>query len=138
MTMNRTVLLPLLVVLGSISVLHATRQTTFRSRTDLVRVDVLASNGRLPITDLTPTDFEIRDQGTQQKIEFMRFEELPLNIVVVCDLSLSVAGDDAANIVRAVRSLLPNLRKGDRVSLITFGDVVVERLPLTEDVGSLV
>ena len=128
----------LLVILMSLSVLHAAQELTFRSRTNLVRVDVLVSNGRQPITDLTPADFEVRDQGTQQKLEFMRFEELPLNIVVVCDLSLSVAGDDAANIVRAVRSLLPNLRKGDRVSLITFGDVVVERLPLTEDVGSLV
>lgn len=128
----------LLVIVMSLSVVHAAQEPTFRSRTNLVRVDVLVSNGRQPITDLTPADFEVRDQGTQQKIEFMRFEELPLNIVVVCDQSLSIAGDDAANIVRAVRSLLPNLRKDDRVSLITFGDIVVERLPLTEDVGSLV
>jgi len=128
----------LFTVVASLAVAGAAQEPTFRARTELVRVDVLASKGREPITDLTPADFDVRDQGTQQKIEFMRFEELPLNIVVVCDLSLSVAGDDAANIVRAVRSLRPNLRKGDRVSLITFGDVVVERLPLTEDVGSLV
>ena len=131
-------LLPLLAIAGFLAVLHAAQDTTFRSRTNLVRVDVLASNGRQPITDLTLADFDVRDQGTSQKIDFMRFEELPLNVVVVCDLSLSVAGEDAANIKRAVRSLLPNLRTGDRVSLITFGERVTERLKLTEDVASLV
>ena len=131
-------LLPLLAVVGSLSVLPAAQEATFRAQTNLVRVDVLASNGRQPITDLTLADFDVRDQGTSQKVDFMRFEELPLNVVVVCDLSLSVAGDDAANIKRAVRSLLPNLRQGDRVSLITFGGRVSERLKLTEDVASLV
>ena len=102
-----------------------------------MRVDVLASKGHQPITDLTTADFEVRDQGTPQRIDFIRFEELPLNIGVVCDMSLSVAGDDAVNIKRAVRSLIPNLRQGDRVSMITFGDRVTERLTLTDDVGSL-
>jgi Mg-chelatase subunit ChlD len=130
-------LLLLIAVVGLVAVAQAAQEPTFRARTELVRIDVLASKGRQPITDLTAADFDVRDQGTPQRIDFIRFEELPLNIVVVCDMSLSVAGDDAVNIKRAVRSLLPNLRRGDRVSMITFGDRVTQRSTLTEDVGSL-
>ena len=131
-------LLLLFAIAGWLALAHAAQEPTFRARTELVRVDVLASKGRQPVTDLTAADFEVRDQGTPQRIEFIRFEELPLNIVVVCDMSISVAGDDEGNIKQAARSLIPSLRRGDRVSMITFGDRVTERLPLTEDVGSLV
>jgi VWFA-related protein len=129
--------LALFTIAFSLSAVPTAQEPTFRARTNLVRVDVLASKGRQPVTDLTPTDFEIRDNGTAQQVEFMRFEELPLNVVVVCDTSFSVAGQDAANVRRAVQALIPSLRRGDRTSMITFGGRVTERLKLTEDVGRL-
>lgn len=129
--------LMLFAVAFSLSAVPAAQEPTFRSRTNLVRVDVLVSKGRQPVTDLTAADFEIRDNGATQAVEFMRFEELPLNVVVVCDTSFSVAGEDAANVRRAVEALVPSLRRGDRVSMITFGGRVTERLKLTEDVGRL-
>lgn len=129
--------LALLAVVISLSAVSAAQEPTFRSRTNLVRVDVLVSKGRQPVTDLTTTDFEIRDNGAAQPVEFMRFEELPLNVVLVCDTSFSVAGEDASNVRRAVQALIPSLRRGDRVSMITFGGRVTERLKLTEDVGRL-
>jgi VWFA-related protein len=121
----------------SLTAVPDAQEPTFRARTSLVRVDVLASKGRQPIVDLMPTDFEIRDNGAAQQVELMRFEELPLNVVVVCDTSFSVAGEDAANVRRAVQALIPSLRRGDRGSMITFGGRVTERLKLTEDIGQL-
>jgi VWFA-related protein len=129
--------LVLLAVTISLSAGPVAQELTFRSRTNLVRVDVLASKGRQPVIDLTAADFEIRDNGAVQRIDFMRFEELPLNVVVVCDMSLSIAGEDAVNVRRAVEALPSNLRRGDRVSMITFGGRVTERLKLTEDIASL-
>jgi len=131
---------PVLALLGvaiSLSVVPTAQEPTFRARTNLVRVDVLATRGRQPVTDLTQADFEVRDNGATQSVEFMRFEELPLNVVLVCDTSFSVAGEDAANVKRAVQALIPSLRRGDRASMITFGGRVTERLKLTEDVGRL-
>ncbi len=121
----------------ALSLAPRAQEATLRPRTNLVRIDVLATNGRHPITDLTAADFEIRDNGTRQTVDFMRFEELPLNLTLVCDMSFSVAGDDANNIRRAVQALIPNLKRGDRVSMLTFGGRVTERLALTEDVGAL-
>jgi VWFA-related protein len=127
----------LVSVLILLSAAATAQEPTFRSRTNLVRVDVLAGKGRQPVSDLTTADFEIRDNGVLQQLEFMRFEELPLNVVLVCDTSFSVAGEDASNVRRAVQALIPSLRRGDRASMITFGGRVTERLKLTEDVGRL-
>jgi VWFA-related protein len=129
--------LALLALVFSLIAASAAQELTFRTRTNLVRVDVLASKGRQPVTDLTLADFEIRDNGVAQSVELLRFEELPLNVVLVCDTSFSVAGEDAANVRRAVQALIPSLRRGDRTSMITFGGRVTERLKLTEDVGRL-
>ena len=129
--------LALFAVVISLSGATTAQEPTFRARTNLVRVDVLATRARQPVSDLTPADFEIRDNGATQPVEFMRFEELPLNVVLVCDTSFSVAGQDAANVRRAVQALIPSLRPGDRTSMITFGGRVTERLKLTEDVGRL-
>ena len=126
-----------LAISTSLSAGSIAQEATFRSRTNLVRVDVLVSKGRQPVTDLTPADFEIRDNGTAQQIDFMRFEELPLNVVIVCDMSLSIAGDDAANVRRAIEAVASTLRRGDRVSLLTFGGRVTEQLKLTDDIAAL-
>jgi VWFA-related protein len=133
----KSLVVRLLAAVVVLSTAPTAQEPTFRARTNLVRVDVLASKGRQPVTDLTPADFEIRDNGAAQQIEFMRFEELPLNVVVVCDTSASVAGEDATNVRQAVQALIPSLRRGDRTSMITFGGRVTERLKLTEDVGQL-
>ena len=41
----------------------------FRTETNLVRVDVYASKGGVPIQDLTAADFEVSEDNTPQKIE---------------------------------------------------------------------
>ena len=102
----------------ALSLAPRAQEATFRARTNLVRIDVLATNGRHPITDLTAADFEIRDNGTRQTVDFMRFEELPLNLTLLksCDVCGVFWGAFAARDPRAnaahVDTLFQLWRKG--------------------------
>jgi hypothetical protein len=42
---------------------------TFRTETNYVRVDVLPTKDRAPVTDLTQSDYHVLGGGTPQKIE---------------------------------------------------------------------
>ena len=47
---------------------HA-QSTPFRTGVDAVRVDVLVTDGNVPITGLTARDFELFDNGVAQQID---------------------------------------------------------------------
>ena len=111
----------------------AAQEPIFRARTELVRVDVLVTGAGRPVRDLTLEDFEVRDEGIVQQLEFMRFEQLPLNVLLVCDMSLSLSDTDVRNVQAAGRAVLANLRQTDRAGLVTFGDRVTEQQRLTDD-----
>src|SRR5262245_53707872 len=69
------------------------QQATFSSRTDIVRIDVLVSQNRRPIAGLTRGDFEVFDQGVRQQIDFVSYEEMPLNVVMAMDMSGSMSAE---------------------------------------------
>src|SRR5262245_15491343 len=56
-------------------------QTTFSSRVEAVRVDVLVTDRGHPLTDLTAASFEVLDNGVPQQVDFASFEQIPLNVV---------------------------------------------------------
>ena len=62
--------------------LHAQQVPTFTSRTEAVRVDVLVSRGGHPVLGLSPSDFDVRDDGVLQQVDHAAFEEIPLNVVL--------------------------------------------------------
>ena len=109
----------------------------FRSSVEAIRVDVLVSRGGRPVTGLTPADFEIRDDGVVQQVEHAFLEEIPLNVVLALDASSSVAGERARHLKAASRGLLDRLKADDQAALVTFGDAVVVRSPLTRDRSSI-
>ena len=49
--------------------LVAWQQPTFRTRTELVRVDTLVTRAGVPVTGLTAADFDVRDQGRRERLE---------------------------------------------------------------------
>jgi VWFA-related protein len=114
-----------------------TAQQRFRSGVDLVRVDALVTDGRRPISGLTATDFELRDNGVVQTIDSAELEGLPLSVIFVLDISGSVAGGKMANLSSAVDLLLKGLRAEDRAALVTFSHRVWVRTPLVPDFASL-
>ena len=70
----------------------AARQTTFTSRIDAVRVDVLVTENGRPVQGLTPDDFEVLDNGVRQRVDLASFEQIPLNVVLALDMSASLQG----------------------------------------------
>ena len=106
----------------------------FRSGVDVVRVDALVTSGRHVLTGLSPSDFELRDNGVLQTIADMALESLPLTITLVLDTSGSVAGAKMRSLASAVDLILQGLREQDRVALVTFSHRVWQRMPLTSDI----
>ena len=68
---------------------------TFSMRVEAVRVDVRVTEGGSPVRGLQPSDFEITDNGVPQRVDFAGFEQIPLNVVLVLDMSDSVKGSQA-------------------------------------------
>jgi VWFA-related protein len=116
----------------------ATRQIpTYSTRIEAVRVDVLVTKDGQPVKGLQTTDFEVRDNGVVQKVDLVTFQKNPVDVVLVLDMSASVAGQKLAHLRDAGRALLTGLQRNDRASLVTFNHVVALRCGLTADLGSV-
>jgi VWFA-related protein len=124
----------LLVAFESLSV-GAQRPPTFSSKTEVVRVDVLVTDRGQPVLGLHPSDFEVTDNGVAQRVELASLEQIPLNLVLVFDLSDSVAGERLEHLRVASQALLGGLQAEDQAALITFNHAVALRAPLTRDLA---
>jgi VWFA-related protein len=73
------------------------RGLTFRTGVNLVRVDVTVTgrNG-VPLTDLAPEDFDIREDGITQPIQTFQFIQLTGETAPGDDTSLEIRSDDHA------------------------------------------
>lgn len=122
------------------------QQATFKARVDLVSVDVLVSNGGEPIAGLTASDFEIRDNNRLQKIDSISGEGtagqiamrgIPLDVVLVFDVSESMAGTRLEQLVSASKEVLARVRPGDRAALVTFSQRTMISQPLSSDLAGV-
>jgi Ca-activated chloride channel homolog len=109
----------------------------FRSRVEVVRVDVLVSDRGRPVRGLTKDDFEVRDNGVLQQIDHVSFEEMPLNLVLVLDTSGSLGDRRLAALGEAAGVLLDGLGQDDGAALVTFNHVVAQRVGLTSDLPAV-
>lgn len=110
-------------------------QTTFRSRVESVRLDVLVTAGGQPVLGLIAGDFEVRDNGALQKATVLDAGSLPLDVILTLDLSSSLTPDRLDTLRAASRSLLAALEPEDRAGLATFSHAVTRRQALTPDVS---
>jgi VWFA-related protein len=120
-------------VLLLFAALRADAQPTFKSNVDAVRLDVSVMRRDQPVVGLTAKDFTVLDNGAAQVIAEVTREEHPLSVTMVLDTSGSMAGEPLKRLVDAARGLLGSLRPEDTAALVTFGEDVELRLPLTRD-----
>lgn len=123
-------------VLGAI-VTALLLQAPFRSGVDVVRVDVSVMRGGKPVAGLTAKNFTLTDNGVAQELTSATLDQLPLNAILVLDVSSSVAGEELAHLIDAGQQLVRSLRPDDRVALVTFSEQVLVQKPLTADVASI-
>ncbi len=122
-----------LCLAGVLAPIGASTQTTFTSRIDAVRVDVLVTENGRPVQGLTPADFEIEDNGVRQRVDLASFEQIPLNVVLALDMSASLQGLRLGHLQTAGKSVLDGLKPGDRAALVAFSHVVTPTQGLTDN-----
>src|SRR4029079_1209048 len=114
---------------------------TFHSAIDVVTIQasVRDTRGRV-VSGLTPTDFEVLDNGQVRPILSLRSDnQAPLSIAVLVDMSGSMAIRPKMDMARqAYASILSELHQGqDEVGLFTFDASLHQRRDFTDDLGSL-
>jgi len=121
------------VLLGWSTLGLAQSQPVFRGRGDTVRVfaTVLDHDGRL-VTNLAQKDFDVRDDGKMQSITLFDNYPQPIRIVVMLDVSGSMAGN--LTLLRsASEALFDRLRSDDLARVGTFGKDVKIGASFTSD-----
>jgi VWFA-related protein len=120
------------------SILSAqTQAPVFSTKVEVVRVDALVTDKGQPLLGLTPADFEVLDNGVPQQVEFVSYDQIPLNVVLALDMSDSVAGDRLEHLRTAGAGLLAGLKRGDQAALVTFSNRIALGAALTSDLRPL-
>jgi Ca-activated chloride channel homolog len=96
------------------------RQATFTSTVEAVRIDALVREGARVVRGLGAADFQVHDNGVPQEVEFVRFEQWPLNVILVLDRSESIVGDRMVHLQAAGVAALAGLRDRDQAALVMF------------------
>jgi VWFA-related protein len=108
----------------------------FRTGVDVVRVDVLVTDGGRPVGGLTAADFELTDNGVRQQVE-LATTAASVKVVLVLDTSGSVAGARLNHLKAACRALFRGLRPQDSAALLTFSERLALHLREESDPAKL-
>ena len=130
-----TVKLAIILVLGVVATVTAPQR--FRSGVDAVTVDVLVTRDGQPVAGLTAADFELRDSGVRQQIRSAAFEDVPLNVLLVLDVSASVEGNPLRMLKTAAASALELLTPRDEIALLSFNHGIDGWVPWSADLQSV-
>lgn len=107
---------------------------TIRVDSDLVdlKVSVVSLNSQNPSVELQQKDFLVLEDGTPQDIAFFAAANTPFDLVLLLDLSGST-NDKLKLIKKSARRFVDATRPIDRVSIVTFTDLIQVVCPLTQD-----
>jgi Ca-activated chloride channel family protein len=105
----------------------------------LVNVFVTVTDERgAPVASLKKDNFELREDGKEQKISvFDKESALPLSIVLAVDTSLSTRKDLPLELASARRFAHAILRPIDALSVYQFSEIVNEVVPFTSDLSRI-
>jgi len=129
MTCSTCLLLLSLVCGAVLPALAADGDVVFRSDLSLVRVDAqVVDRDNRTITGLRAEDFILHDEGQPQRIGNFASENMPLDVVLLLDVSASMR-PHVQRIASAARQALQVLRDTDRVAIMVFDRSTRLRLP---------
>ena len=113
--------------------------TTFKVYVKLVNVFVTVTDERgAPVASLKKDNFELREDGKEQKISvFDKESALPLSIVLAVDTSLSTRKELPLELASARRFAHAIQRPIDALSVYQFSEIVNEVVPFTSDLSRI-
>jgi hypothetical protein len=120
-----------LAALAATATLSARSPQVFRAGVDVVELNVVVSSGNRFVGGLTVGDFAVSDNGLAQTVTSVSRETMPIDVTLVIDSSASIDKNLAGAIVTAGHKIRDQLRPDDRVSLVTFNQLIHERLALS-------
>jgi VWFA-related protein len=130
---SRVLYLPLAALVFSLvqqNQASADDDPVFRSDVSLVRVDVsVLDRGNRAITGLRADDFVLRESGRAQQIRNFASEEMPIDLLLLLDVSASMR-PHVQRIADATHQALRILRDEDRVGIMVFDRATRVRLSL--------
>ena len=109
----------------------------FKSRVEVVRIDVLATSRGKPVTGLTAEDFDVRDNGVLHQVRLAEAGASQLDVILALDMSASLTAERLGQLRAASEALLTQLRSDDRAALVTFDEAVMVRRPLSSDFSAI-
>ena len=102
-----------------------------------VLVSVLDEHNR-PAPDVPRESFQLFEEGVEQKIDVFEPEtQLPLDLALMIDASLSAHKEIAFEEEAAARFIRQVLRKGDRLSVFAVDENITQLAAFSDDVASL-
>src|SRR5438105_662002 len=123
------IFLPILAF-GLVHCLAADDSVVFRSDVTLVRVDVsVVDRDNRAITGLRAQDFVLRESGRTQEIRNFASEDMPVDVMLLLDVSASMR-PHVQRIADAAHEALRVLRDEDRIGIMVFDRSTRLRMPL--------
>jgi VWFA-related protein len=122
----------LALTLGSgilLPAVFADDEVVFKSDVSLVRVDAqVVDGGNRAITGLRATDFVLREEGRVQPIRNFASENMPVDVLLLLDVSASMR-PHVQRIADAAHEALRVLRDDDRMGIMVFDRYTRLRMP---------
>jgi VWFA-related protein len=114
--------------LAAIALFAQDPPVTFRSDVSLVRVDAqVVDKQNHPITGLRAEDFVLREDGKQQEIRNFQSEDMPVDLILLLDVSRSME-PHVQRIAAAAHQALGVLGDQDRIAIMVFDRATRVRL----------
>jgi VWFA-related protein len=112
--------LPLFAAFGCLGAAWADEPVVFRSDVALVRVEAqVVDRANRTITGLGPRDFVLRESGKFQNIQGVDSENLPIDLVLLLDVSASMR-PHIQRVSAASHDALRQMRDDDRIAIMVF------------------
>ncbi|HET7293603.1 MAG TPA: VWA domain-containing protein [Vicinamibacteria bacterium] len=125
------------MIFGLVLLASLQQTPTFGAEVRFVEVDALVTRDGRVVPGLRAEDFELFDNGVVQAVEVVTGPGAPANVLLLLDLSESVAGERLERLKAATRALLRALAPQDHATLLTFANEIQWRGGPTSDFGSL-
>lgn len=108
----------------------------FRADLSLVHIDAEVANAAGPLAGLHKEDFWITDNGEPQQILYFSQDLEPLDLILLFDISGSMR-PNIEKVAASSETALAELRKGDRVAVMTFHGSSRIVAPFTGDLDAV-
>jgi VWFA-related protein len=130
-----TRLVPALLICSAVAATHGQTARPAAERTREVYVSVLDRKG-VPVPDLKPTDFIVREDGKPREVLDVRPADKPLHVALLIDDS-EAANEATSHLREGLAALLERLHGKAEIALITIGERPTVVAQYTKDTEQL-